>query len=256
MKFHLLIVLFVSLLISSEVSGQLAQRVDNPTTYQGSDPDALAIADQVIEAMGGRQAWKNTHFLRWTFFGRRTLLWDKWAGKVRVDIPEQKDVYVVDLHTGEGQVWLGGELQSNPDTLAKYLQRAKSIWINDSYWLVMPFKLRDNGVNVRLLEDEAIQDRLHYVLQLTFEEVGETPENKYEVCVDQETKMVTEWRYFPHFTDTEARLSTPWEGYERYGEILLSGNRGRGELGDIAVYYQLPSAVFTEYQMPDLTAWR
>ncbi len=35
----------------------------------GSDPKAVEIADQVMQAMGGRKAWDNTHYISWNFFG-------------------------------------------------------------------------------------------------------------------------------------------------------------------------------------------
>ena len=257
MKLPYILVMFFCLLMNADAVGQLASPVlEKERGVQQSQADALAIADEVMRAMGGQKAWDNTHFIHWNFFGRRSLLWDKWGGKARIDIPEQKDTYILNLHTGEGQIWLNEQSQTHPDTLAKYLQRAKSIWINDSYWLVMPFKLRDAGVTLKLLDEETIDSRPQHILQLTFEEVGETPENKYEVCVDQETKLVSEWRYYAHFNDAEPRFSMPWLDYERYGEILLSGNRGQRQLGEIAVYYQLPAAVFTQREMPDLTNWR
>lgn len=37
----------------------------------------------------------------------------------------------------------------NPDTLAADLQAAYRAWINDSYWFVMPYKLKDSGVTLR-----------------------------------------------------------------------------------------------------------
>ena len=43
-----------------------------------SDAQAIAIADEVMLAMGGREAWDNTRYLCWKFFGRDELIWDKW----------------------------------------------------------------------------------------------------------------------------------------------------------------------------------
>ncbi|WP_133273578.1 hypothetical protein [Hymenobacter radiodurans] len=38
----------------------------------GSDPKAIAIADKVMNAMGGYDAWRNTRYLAWSFFGANT----------------------------------------------------------------------------------------------------------------------------------------------------------------------------------------
>ena len=35
----------------------------------GSDAKAVAIADQVMEAMGGRKAWDATRYITWNFLG-------------------------------------------------------------------------------------------------------------------------------------------------------------------------------------------
>ena len=45
-----------------------------------SDEKAVAVADEVMEALGGQSAWDNTRCLTWSFFGRRTHVWDKFTG--------------------------------------------------------------------------------------------------------------------------------------------------------------------------------
>ena len=221
-----------------------------------SDARAIEIADEVMEQMGGRAAWDNTRFIRWTFFGRRTLLWDKWEGQVRIDFSDSDEVYLVNIHTGGGKVFKDGTYQTQPDTLAKYLSRAKSIWINDSYWLCMPFKLKDSGVTLKYLGEEGPQDSLFHKLQLTFEEVGDTPENKYWVMVEGESKLVKEWQFFTQYSDEEPRFTTPWVDYQPYGQILLSGNRGRGQLTDIGVFEEVPESVFENAAAYTIEGWK
>ena len=53
-----------------------------PGFNTNSDAKAIEIADQVMEAMGGRKNWDDTRYLFWNFFGVRTLLWDKQSGDV------------------------------------------------------------------------------------------------------------------------------------------------------------------------------
>lgn len=220
-----------------------------------SDVQAIALADEVMQAMGGYEAWNNTHFLRWTFFGKRTLIWDKWAGNVRIDIPETNNTYLLNVHSGEGQVWLAGIRQSKPDTISKYLDRAKSIWINDSYWLVMPYKLKDSGVSLKYLEKIGEADSLRHKLQLTFQEVGNTPDNKYWVFVNDKNKLVDEWQFFSHFEDDEARFSTPWDDYSSQGGILLGGGRGRGQLTDIGAFMKVPENIFSTAEAYSIENW-
>ncbi|MCB0639432.1 MAG: hypothetical protein KDC54_22555 [Lewinella sp.] len=216
-----------------------------------SDPRAITIADEVMAASGGYDTWNNTRYLEWTFFGRRTLLWDKWTGWVRIDVPEQADVYIVNINDLEGKIWLGGEAQTQPDTLQKYLSQARSIWINDSYWLVMPFKLKDSGVKLTDRGEEAAEDgQACDKLELTFQQVGDTPQNKYWVYVDRDTRRVIQWSYFPDASDETPRFTTPWADYRQYDGLWLSGGRGRNSLTNIAVYKEVPAAIFQERDRP------
>ena len=120
----------------------------------------------------------------------------------------------------------------------------------------MPYKLKDSGVTLKYLGEVGAEDSLQHKLQLTFEEVGDTPENKYWVMVDDSRKLVSEWLFFTRFDDKEPRFSTPWADYERHGTILLSGNRGRGQLTDINVFEEVPDEVFKDAAAYDMDSWK
>ena len=70
---------------------QTMQEEANPAAegfdMAGSDKEAIAIADEVMEAMGGRKAYDNTRFISWNFFGARKHIWDKQTGDVRIETP-------------------------------------------------------------------------------------------------------------------------------------------------------------------------
>lgn len=211
-----------------------------------SDPRAIKIAKEVIKAMGGQKAWNNAHYLSWNFFGRRKLVWDKWKNVVRIDWLNNSKQIQVDLLSGTGYVALNGVPQSNPDTLTKYLEIGKEVWINDSYWLIMPFKLLDPGVILKYGGREIIPDgRIADILELTFDHVGVTPQNKYRVWVDAQTKLVIMWAYFEKNTDKSPKFSTTWDDYRSYGNILISGVRGeKGNLYPVEVSDTVPEGTF------------
>jgi hypothetical protein len=213
----------------------------------GSDAKAIAIADQVMEAMGGRKAWDATRYITWNFFGRRTLLWDKKAGRVRIDIPGDNSTYIVDLNKETGQIKHKGTVMTQADSIKKYAGVAKSIWINDSYWLVMPYKLKDSGVTLKYKGEMPTEAGVASdVLELTFENVGRTPENRYLVYVDKNTHMVTQWQHFRKASDEKPGMSTPWNNYQKQGKIMLSGDRGGNRLlTNIEVMSTVPKEKFT-----------
>ena len=218
---------------------------------ENSDDEAIRIADEVMSAMGGRAKWDATRYLGWNFFGRRHLLWDKKMGKVRISTADGF-IYNVNVFDNSGEVMKNGALYSHPDSTKKYVERGKNIWINDSYWLVMPYKLKDSGVTLEYLgKDTTANGRTADKLQLKFKEVGVTPNNMYWVYVDDSSRLVTQWDFFTNASDEKARFSTPWDGYTEFGNILLSGDRGRGKLTDIAVYETVPDSVFTSFSNID-----
>ena len=211
----------------------------------GSDAKAIAIADEVMLAMGGRQAWDETHYISWNFFNRRKLLWDKQAGICRIEWTNKPQKITVNLNNSTGKVVLGGVEQTHPDTLAKYLDIGKKVWINDSYWLVMPFKLKDSGVTLKYLGNANTDTgEAADLLQMTFAGVGVTPDNKYHVWVDKKTRLVTQWAYFEKFSDEKAALTNAWSGYKRCGKILLAAERGsRGSLEPLEVLETIPDGL-------------
>jgi len=220
---------------------------DNPPlpgfNLAGSDPKAVQIADEVMKALGGRKAWEQTRYLTWNFFGRRTHVWDKFSGDLRFE--NEGTVTLMNLNTRKGRVWKEGREIASPAELEKALYDAESAWINDSYWVFMPYKLKDGGVTLKYVgkgktEAGASAD----VLELTFQNVGRTPQNKYHVFVDDQSRLVTQWNYHQEASDPEPSFKIPWLDWERHGQILLSANRGERKHQDVAVLEGVPDSVF------------
>ncbi|HFA47610.1 MAG TPA: hypothetical protein ENJ95_01175 [Bacteroidetes bacterium] len=215
---------------------------------EGSDAKAIAIADEVMAAMGGRQAWDESRYFSWNFFGRRRLVWDKKTGDVRIESFADSITYLLNVNTLKGKVKVKDAEITDPEVLKTLLKKGKSIWINDSYWLVMPFKLKDSGVTLVYKGEEKTEDgQPADVLQLTFQNVGDTPDNKYEVFVDKKSRLVTQWSYFKDARQEIPNFTVPWKGYRQYGKILLSGDRGKRKLTDISVDEQVPASTFSEF---------
>ena len=222
---------------------------DNPPAEgfnaEESSPFAVILADQVMNSMGGRKAWDDTNVLYWNFFGARTLLWDKENNRVRIDMPKNEMVMTLNMDDMSGKVWKSGEEMQSPDSLTKYLDRAKRIWINDSYWLVMPFKLKDSGVTLTYVGEDTTQTGVKAdLVRLTFEGVGVTPQNAYNVWIDYDNKLIQQWAYFSDATNEEPNFVLPWTDYEKYGDIMLSGERGDRDLTDIKVLKKAPKGAF------------
>ncbi|WP_221412701.1 hypothetical protein [Fulvivirga lutimaris] len=214
-----------------------------------SDVKAIAWADAVMTAQGGRKQWDQTRFIQWNFFGRRDLLWDKATGRVRIDSPKDSVTFLVNVNDETGKVLLKGKEVQDADSLKNLVSRAKSIWINDSYWLVMPFKLKDSGVTLKYLrEDTTAKGEMAHVLQLSFEEVGDTPENKYEVFITEKDSLVKQWSYYAQASQDSASAVWPWDNYKEYNGLMLSADRSDNKgPHDVKIFDQVPDAAFENF---------
>jgi hypothetical protein len=228
-----------------------------PGVAADSDARAVEIAETVMERLGGRDAWEATRYIRWDFFGSRTHYLDKHTGNVRMEIPERRDdegelqrpelLVLMNVNTRQGKVWAAGE-PVDGEKLEEYLDLGHQIWINDSYWMFMPYKLLDPGVTLRYEGEQRLEDgRPCDALEMTFDEgVGYTPENRYVVCVARDTGLVEQWSFFADAEDEEARFTLPWGGWRQFGGIWLATEHGQGKDWKIEVAEQLPQSLFTE----------
>lgn len=220
----------------------------------GSDEKAIRLADSIVKYHGGWEAYSNARFLTWDFFGARTLTWDKQEKRVRIEAPKDNTLYLLDFSDEAnltGRVRRFGEEVTSPDSLKFYLDKAHSIWINDSYWLVQQYKLKDSGVTLKYDGEVRVDPqgkRPCHILEVTFNEVGNTPGNKYRLYVDKTTYHINTWQFFRNATDEEPTIETPWKNYLPYSGIVLSDDRGgRFQLGPIGVNQDLPEKTFTEF---------
>jgi hypothetical protein len=233
---------------------------------QNPAPDpAEALAARVEAALGGREAWDETRFLSFGFAERRMHWWDRYTGRHRVEGTDREDRKYVVLHdvddrgaaTGSGRAWLDGEEQEG-DVLAGLLENAYGAWINDTYWLLAPYKLHDPGVTLSHDGTETVDGVTYEKLKLTFEGVGLTPGDTYWMYVHPETDLVDRWAYVLEGQRTGDEEPSPtvweWRGWQEMGSgILLAPSRiqASGEnagreisLAPVAVPAELPDAVF------------
>jgi len=229
-----------------------------------SDPRAIVVADQVLDALGGRQAWEQTRFIRFAFvvergdkrLAERTHLWDRWNGRMRyekADTDGKLLIALLNVNTRDGSVHKDGA--ALPDAAAKpLLEQAYEAWINDTYWLLMPFKMKDPGVRLAYAGETTENGVLYDRVELTFDGVGLTPRDRYWAYVNRTTHLMDRWSYILQ-DDPPGKEPTMWDwkGWSRHGRILLSPEkvsvrrepRVRILHPVLEVYDTLPDAYFT-----------
>lgn len=141
-----------------------------PEGKQGKEADALAM--RMLSTLN-ENAFINTDYLEWTFKDVHHYKWYKTEGNCEVswddfnvildfNKPENSKVFVA------GQEYAGIEQQ-------KYIDKAITYFNNDSFWLIAPFKVFDEGVERRLVLDENNNESL----LVTYTSGGSTPGDSY-----------------------------------------------------------------------------
>jgi len=211
------------------------------------------IIQRVLDFSGGAEAWDKAVGFQWNFFGSRMNYWNKQTGDFRTDFLKQDLSIVYNLSTQEGKAWLN-QKPVVADSLAYYLDIANQVWCNDAYWVFMPFKLEDEGVSVKWLRSDSSQAEEGVevalwcdVLELKFDSVGYTPENKYEVFVDKETGKVAQWTYFRN--DSTEVFTDLWANYERVGDVKLATyHTPQRVVSELRYFSTFPDSVFSVIQ--------
>jgi hypothetical protein len=199
-----------------------------------SDPKAVAIADQVMQALGGHAAWDQTRYLRFDFavdregktVSSRAHTWDKHTGRYRLEAKTREgDPYLVlmNVNTRQGSAWLKGNRLSG-DEEKKYLDQAYGTWVNDTYWLLMPYKLRDPGVILADGGESSDGGGPWDVLQLSFDSVGLTPKDRYWVYVNKATHLVDRWDFVLKGEQVPPTTFL-WQGWTKKGNVMLAPER-------------------------------
>ncbi len=191
-----------------------------------SDARAVAVADQVMASLGGKTAWEELRGLRWSFGSMlgdsvrstRRHAWDKRTGQHRVEgVNRQGQSYTI-IHTlGDstaGMAWVNGT-RIEGDSLHKLVKRGYALWVNDSYWMLMPYKLRDPGVTLGYAGDTTMVSGPCDKLALSFHDVGLTPGDHYWVFVNRANHRVERWEMVLE-GDSPPPAAYTWEGWEQH----------------------------------------
>lgn len=137
---------------------------------------ANTLANKILKAIKHKN-YTNTRYLEWSFAGKRSFKWDK--QKHIVDV--SWDSIRVNLYPQtieKSSVYINENKQETTDK--KIVKKAWNIFNNDSFWLVAPHKLYDDGV---IRSTEIIDDKK--ALRVTYTSGGTTPGDAYVWILDE-----------------------------------------------------------------------
>lgn len=226
----------------------------NASTVALADPGA--VATRAFDVMAG-PAWERARYIAFTFNVERD-------GKIAASYPQRLDrftgeylvsgkdrenrsfVVIMNVNTRAGKAWLDGAAVANSKEL---LELGYGRFINDTYWLLMPLKLRDPGVKLESAGERNECDDSWDVVKLSFEQgVGLTPGDQYWVWVNRDTGLVDVWEMLLQGQTNQRKVI--FKNYRRFGDLLLSTQREFTEggtkirLDDVTVRADVPPDAF------------
>jgi hypothetical protein len=199
------------------------------------DPKAVAIAQTMMQAMGGESAWQAAHFVRFNFkvtVGGKVVednhhLWDRKEGRYRIDrMPRDGKEQVILFKIGDyqrdksGAAYVNGQKLEGA-TAQKAVDDGYASYINDTWWLAMPWKWMNTGVNLKYLGVKPWEGQPCDVVELTFNHVGLTPGDMYHAFVSQKSHLMIHWEYKLQSGERDA---WDWQYTETHGIKLASNH--------------------------------
>ncbi|MBZ0113573.1 MAG: hypothetical protein K8J08_14005 [Thermoanaerobaculia bacterium] len=224
-----------------------------PSGETAGEPTAKALAEASMEAMGGQEAFAQTRLLRFDFvvsragteLARHRHWWDRWSGDYRVEGNNREgQAYrvVFNVNDRKGEAWLDGTAQEG-EALEALLEMAYGRFINDTYWLLMPWKWLDPGVQLTLHEPREADGTTFDIVELSFTDgTGLTSGDHYWGWVSRTSHRMERWEYAlqtadgkPSDGDPSVFLWTDWVKTD--SGLLFSTVKSAPSEGGVAISF-------------------
>ena len=213
----------------------LAARADVLPSHEAASTNPLVVGKALWNALGGDDGWSHARYLRFDWIvereGKRVVArshyWDRFSGRYRVDGVDGGKPYSVyfNVNTRAGEAVVGGQKVSDAAQAKKWLDDGYEAFINDSYWLLAPFKIFDPGVSLTDAgEQNGPSGEPCDVIKLTFAGVGLTPKDVYWLYVDKKTHLVDEWKFVLN-GESKPPSAFAWKDWKKVGSIQLASMR-------------------------------
>ena len=197
-----------------------------------ADEKADAVARELVASLGGPAAWEKARQFRFDFVvereGKRAAefhhVWDRYTGDYRLlgtDKSGAPFAVYFNVNTHQGTAFVNGRPVEG-DEKAKLLETAYGRFINDSYWLLAPWKVFDPGVRREYVGEKPGPDGfLCDVIKISFEGVGLTPKDVYWLWITRDGRHMVQWQYVLGGAAEEPTTAL-WKDWRTFGGIGLS----------------------------------
>ena len=197
----------------------------NMGNVRASNPKADGLANKILKAIN-HDAYKKTNTLEWSFGGKRHFKWDKKNHIVAVSW----DSIRVNLHPNnieKSTVFFNKKPQEKADTTL--VKKARNIFNNDSFWLVAPHKLFEDGI-IRTIKKVDDKD----ALLVKYTTGGSTPGDSYLWILDENNIPKSYKMYVPSMRMNG--VSATWQDWiTTESGTLLPTNHSFGKGGVLSM---------------------
>ena len=199
----------------------------------GRDAKADAVGHELVAAMGGMPAWEKARQFRFDFVvvregkdvARFAHAWDRYTGDYRVrgvDKTGAAWMVLFNVNTRQGRVWVNGVEVRDEKEKASRIEAAYGRFINDTYWLLAPWKIFDPGVHLAYDGEKPCPGSgTCDVLKLSFENVGLTPKDVYWMWITRDGRRMLQWQYVLGGA-SDPPTTAEWKDWKKLGGIMLS----------------------------------
>ena len=171
---------------------------------------------EVLQAHGGLEKWQEMETLQYK------LRKDDQTETHTIDLKNRKDLIEASDYTlgydGEN-VWVSPNAAAFPGKSAKFYHNLYF------YFLSIPFVLADPGVAYKQLENMELQGQQYEVIEVSFGEgVGDSPEDKYRLLINPDTKQLEWLLYTVTFFDgqpSDKFNALKYDDYQEHQGLLL-----------------------------------
>jgi hypothetical protein len=199
---------------------------------QERDAKADKVGKELIAALGGEPAWEKARELKFDFVvvnegkvaGRRSHTWDRYSGDYKLTGTDPSNApYAVcfNVNTKQGKAWVNGKPVEGEEA-DKMLKSSYARFINDTYWLLAPWKIFDPGVHLAYDGEKTCPGGgLCDVLKLSFDNVGLTPKDVYWMWISRDGRKMVQWQYILKGAD-EPPTTVEWTNWQKVGGIAIA----------------------------------
>lgn len=228
---RLSIISVFSLLLPSGLFAQATPKVAAPSSDE--------VARRATDILGAADALDKARYIAFTFNVERDgktissfpQRWDRFTGEYRVSGKTADGIsfdVTLNVNTRMGHGTMNGRPVTDPTKFKELFEMGYRRFINDTNWLLMPFKMLYPGVH-HSYDGQRTDSCGHSwdLVKLTFDDVAGLPfGDTYWMWVNRDTGVIEEWDLKQRGSAPDAQpIEVVMRGYQRIGGLLLSTRR-------------------------------